>query len=118
MIDPRYGKIFFTAYSFGLNEEGNYEVFSAKELQSHQCSLEELGLAGTDHKFFPISQKQRRSLQAMAGAFVCVDQSELEVAGSTSSFEKAKNISIELTQCMGKDYCETDEKIKEYFSKS
>ena len=62
LIDPKFGKITFTVYSFGLNEEGLYEVFSEKVLQSHQCSLQELGLVGTGHKFFPINQKQRRSL--------------------------------------------------------
>ena len=28
LIDPKYGKISFTIYSFGLNEEGTYDVFS------------------------------------------------------------------------------------------
>ena len=59
-IDPRYGKIFARAIDFQFIKDGVFGVNSYTELKPHQCSMEELGLVGTDHKFFPINEKQKR----------------------------------------------------------
>ena len=47
---------------FGRLENGEFGIISRKDLESHPCSAEELGLSGTEHKFFPIVENQRTTL--------------------------------------------------------
>ena len=52
-INPSFGKIRFTKWLWWL-EEGHVESFPQK-LESHECSLEEFGLVGSESKFWPIN---------------------------------------------------------------
>ena len=114
-VDPRYGRIVFKLTEVGFNEEGILQIYSSKELESHQCSKEELGLLGTDHKFFPINRQQKSAFESIASAFLCVNQSELELYGGAKSGAKYQYITVDLVQCMGDDFCKSDDEIKKYF---
>ena len=63
-IDPSYGRISFVKASFGMNDEGDFQRLGFEELESHKCSLEELGFEGTDSKFFPVNRQQKQAVQA------------------------------------------------------
>ena len=62
-IDPSYGRFVFTKIVFSVNENDGYQ-FNDVELESHECSPEELGLSGgsEQHKFWPINKSQERFL--------------------------------------------------------
>ena len=57
-MDPSYGKIEFSRAEVISDENGDYK-FDFIEFKSHECSPEELGLAGESeqHKFWPINKK-------------------------------------------------------------
>ena len=76
-IDPSYGRIAFRKYSWQVNDDGSTH-FDFRELEGHECSSEELGLTGTDHKFWPTTNELHASiLKQYYNMFMCVDQSEL-----------------------------------------
>ena len=55
ILDPSYGNISFMRYAWGNDDEGNYyEV--VEEIESHQCTKEELGIEGDNSSFMPISE--------------------------------------------------------------
>ena len=62
MIDPTYGRIRFSRYGWWPNDdEGNFSR-TDEEIESHQSSMEELGLSGSDpnlHQFLPVNELQR-----------------------------------------------------------
>ena len=65
VLDPSIAEIVFYEYEWGINDNG--EVYSfRKELKSHTCSTEELGLATSDGKN-SFSQATRSSSQLFTG---------------------------------------------------
>ena len=74
-IDPAYGRIRVLSSAWTLLlEKGEFEV-SNTEIETHRCSMEELGLLGNDSKFMPVNQLQLNTLLAGAAYALCVDQS-------------------------------------------
>ena len=54
-IDPSYGSLRFYKLRWDLGStEGDTNLIE-EEIQSHVCSSEELGLSGTDHKFWQVN---------------------------------------------------------------
>ena len=45
ILDPSYGEIAFSRYEWGMDSDGEYFV-RIKEIPSHTCTKEELGLEG------------------------------------------------------------------------
>lgn len=45
VLDPQFGRIRFRSFGWGQHEDGNFYLYT-EELKSHNCSPEELGLAG------------------------------------------------------------------------
>ena len=72
-IDPSYGRIAFRKSSWQANDDGSIQLDS-RELENHECSSEELGLEGTDHKFWPATNEHLASnLKRYSNTFTCVD---------------------------------------------
>ena len=55
-IDPSYGKIIFQKIDWGRDEQGQFYARDY-DIASHVCTSEELGLSGSNHKFWPINEK-------------------------------------------------------------
>ena len=57
ILDASYGRIVFNEYTWGgLDENGNFLPAVVKEIESHTCSREELGLEGKNSAFQPITE--------------------------------------------------------------
>lgn len=84
-IDPAYGRIRFLLAQWKIKEYGNIDSWGYKELESHVCSHEELGLTGTDHRFWPIKKSQQEALKFAKNLYLCVDPADLVVQGRTGS---------------------------------
>lgn len=54
-LDPSIGEMIFVATEWGYDENGEFKMTNT-EIPSHKCSLEELGLEGTNHKFMPAAE--------------------------------------------------------------
>ena len=100
-----------------MDDEGTFNLFGYEELESHKCSLEELGFEGKDSKFFPVNRQQKRAVQATSPGLLCVDRSNLEVFGGEKSNEKVQTIQIMLLKCTNDAQCKSDEEIDQYFRK-
>ena len=57
ILDPSYGRIVFNSYQWGdTDKEGNYLPTEIKEIETHTCSSEELGLQGDTSSFYQIRE--------------------------------------------------------------
>ena len=77
-IDPSYGSLRFTKFSWGIDEAGE-SIGEAKVLIPHECTPEELGITGQKHEFWPIEKSQASMLEKGKNLFLCVDKNELAV---------------------------------------
>ena len=80
-LDPTIGRIVFyqTQWSFDENFESNY---SRKELTSHACSEQELGLETTTAgkpMFMPIEPSQERTLLYNRKRFLCLKDEDVAI---------------------------------------
>ena len=73
--------------------------------------MEEVGLAGSDHIFFPITLQQKETFEPAVPSFTCVDQSKLEVQGGINS-ALLQYVSVELIRCTGDDHFKSEEEVK------
>ena len=55
ILDPSYGRITFSRYEWGEEENGDYFV-NFDELPSHVCNKEELGIEGDDSLFYSFKE--------------------------------------------------------------
>ena len=46
---------------------------------------------------------------------MCVDKTDLKIQGGLSS-QNANTVLIDIVKCTGKDYCKSEQEIKEYFT--
>ena len=57
-LDPSYGKIVFGMYHWEYTENADdFLAYQWSELRSHNCSSDELGFSGTDHKFWQLGDQ-------------------------------------------------------------
>jgi len=54
-LDPSIAEIIFVAREWGYDENGDFKLTDT-EIPTHKCSLEELGLEGTNHRFMPAAK--------------------------------------------------------------
>lgn len=83
---------------------------------SHECTQEELGMEGSNSRFFPVTPDPEQFKQYFApGVFKCIDDEDLSIRGSYSSFS-ASIIYVKLEKCNGQEegYCKSDEEIKNF----
>ena len=71
-LDPSYGRIRFQILEWGTTKSGK-QFRSNKEIDSHICSLEELGLTGTDPKFMPVNKHNFRLFVPSRTSMRCID---------------------------------------------
>ena len=83
-IDPSYGSFLFMKSLYVLQESGEYK-FELEYLNSHKCTVEELGLAEGEHKFWPIKKSNEKMLSAYSKGFHCVDPDALSIRGNYNS---------------------------------
>ena len=103
-------------YHWGLDETGQKFFYSRTDLESHKCTLEELGLSGSDHKFWKINKYQESSLNRFQNSFICLDQKDLQIYGEFTT-TTGSNIYIDVVKCDGKEVaCKSDEEIRNYFA--
>ena len=115
IIDPTYGRLRFSKMRWWPDGNDGFS-YEWTELGSHPCSAEELGLSGTEHKFWPMVDSKRSTLEQFQRYSSCVDVDELEVYGTIGSVE-GQVIDVDIVKCMGDDtYCKSDEEIKVYFA--
>ena len=98
-----------------LQESGEYK-FELEYLNSHKCTVEELGLAEGEHKFWPIKKSNEKMLSAYSKGFHCVDPDALSIRGNYNS-QDGQAMYFIIRKCTGEDYCKNDAQIKEYFAK-
>lgn len=114
-IDPTYGRLVFNKFNIGLGDNGNV-AYESKELASHLCSSEELGLSGTEHKFWPIKPQKKKALELLKDSLMCLDSdADLKIQGDVDS-EKNQIIQVNVRKCTGREDCKTDEEIEAYFA--
>lgn len=80
--DPSIGELVFKHYRWGMNADGT--LYSGKSrLESHPCSLEELGLDENKSKsrFFPINGNFEASVEFYHKKFLCLNREDLVVYG-------------------------------------
>ena len=115
-LDPLYGRLRVSKTKTGLNEQGIFGLLSEEEIGSHPCTLEEVGLAGSNPKFFPVTLQHKRTFEPAVQSFTCVDQSKLEVQGGINS-ALYQYISVEVIRCTGDVLCKSEEEVMKYFEK-
>ena len=74
-LDPSYGRIRFRKFQWGLDRKGAFYL-QETELKSHACSREELGMSGSDPKFWPTEERQENLINILFPVLRCIDQSE------------------------------------------
>ena len=90
---------------------------SRTELNSHACSVEELGLAGHDRSnFFKVNEAQKVYIQEFKHLYSCLDVTDFEIWGTTNS-PIGQSIVIDIVKCTGHDYCKSDTQIKDHFAR-
>ena len=79
-LDPTIGRIVFYQSQWDFDENFEYN-YSRRELASHACSEQELGLKPTAGKprFMPIEPSQERTLFAYRKRFLCLKDEDLEI---------------------------------------
>lgn len=87
MIDPSYGRIRFQKFRASRDGKGGF-INEIEEIESHQCSREELGVSGNDQKFWPINEGLTNEILKFIHLFACVDPDELEVSGGQGTGER------------------------------
>ena len=91
-------------------------MLEIKEIKNHACTREEIGLSGSDPKFWPINESQVNALDAFHSLYRCADDlSNFRLYGNIKT-EKARMLQVDVVKCTGKDYCKSDEEIREYFA--
>ena len=62
-LDPSIGRIAFLKTNWGYDENNEYYIFS-REIESHKCTKEELGLTTRSgaSKFMPIHESSKQAL--------------------------------------------------------
>ena len=72
MIDPLYGRVRILQSAWYFQEESGDMMETHEEIETHRCTLEELGLSGNDSKFMPINEQQLSLLVIGARSTLCV----------------------------------------------
>ena len=57
ILDPSYGRITFSRYKWGEQQNGDY-YSGFEEIPSHTCTKEELGIEGDKSSFMPLPEYQ------------------------------------------------------------
>lgn len=75
-----------------------------------------MGLTGRDHKFWPINASQENLINNFHNLYHCIDHTaDLKIYGGLNS-EKARLLQADIVKCIDKDYCKSDEEIRDYFA--
>ena len=71
-----------------FNESGGRDK-ETKQFSLHKCTEEELGVTGTNSKFYPINESDKIQVEKHLSSFYCIDDYEsLLIYGARSSNEK------------------------------
>ena len=111
ILDPSYGKIIFNSFSWGFGSEIQAE---RKQIKTHQCEREELGLEDqTSDKdaFYKVDANSQKSVRKYAEKFLCIDKKDMYISGSYNS-DKARLMNIQLVRCSEEDEEELGIKCK------
>ena len=73
ILDEEYARIVFNSYQWGPDEEGNFKT-EIKEIPSHTCTKEELGIEGDASNFMPISPANLAEVTKYQKKFRCIDK--------------------------------------------
>ena len=85
-LDKKYGGIVINSYSWGTDSEGK-SFTDRSEMQTHPCSLEEMGLVDSERTdeniayFFTPHPNARYFSELYQKKFLCVEKADLEVYG-------------------------------------
>ena len=84
-LDPRMGELVLTSYEWGI--EGGIPWADRKNVASHNCTREELGLAGDGPaaKFYPPHGSSFDSVDLYWKKMLCFNQNELTLSGEYNS---------------------------------
>ena len=81
ILDPSYGRLIFNHYSWGPDQNGTYKSIR-KEIPSHTCSTEELGLEGQNSSFMPINEKTYDELNLFHKKYICIENEDMYIHGN------------------------------------
>lgn len=85
-----------------------------KDLETHVCTEEELGLKGAHlSKFKPIHKSSYDYVKLYQEKFVCLNEQDLQISGNVNS-KKAKRLQVTLKRCHGHSYCKSSEEIQAF----
>ena len=121
ILDPSYGRIVFNAYTWGgLDENGVFIPATMKEIETHTCTPEELGLKGDNSAFMPINAQNRPTVEMYQKKFLCIDKKDMRLFGDYNS-DKARILNMQLVKCYNGGYfaengikCQEEDKITEF----
>ena len=99
ILDPSYGKVMFMKFEWGKRENDELYV-EQKEIPSHVCTEEELGIKGDNSLFFPITESQMFLVKRYRKKLRCIDQEDMRVYGDFDSAYATLMI-MRLVRCDG-----------------
>ena len=101
ILDESYGRIVFNSYQWGSNDEdGNFIPSEVKEIKTHTCTREELGIEGGEDNsaFLPIEDSNLVHVSNYQKKFHCIDREEMRLYGDFNS-AKARILNFQLVRC-------------------
>ena len=87
----------FMRYEWGLLENGDLFV-EQKEISSHECTEEELGIKGDSSLFMPMSESSTFLVNRYRKKLRCIDPEEMRVKGDYDS-ASASLLIMRLIRC-------------------
>ena len=115
ILDPSYGRITFSRYEWGTDENGVY-FWGFEEMPSHTCTKEELGIEGDNSSFMPLPENSMTYVRLYQKKLKCLDPKDMKVSGDYDS-DKAQLINMRLQRCEETDTqkCKSPEEITQFF---
>ena len=92
--NPTFGS--WKVYTRNRQEDG---IVTDEEIETHECSMAELGLEGSESKFYsPDFRDTRKSLEQYANSLKCFGDSVLKIQGDSDT-SSSKQIVVKFEYC-------------------
>ena len=92
-LDKSIGKIALKEYSWGGDASNFNQEIQFRDINTHICSSEELGLEGDNSSFMPINKNNLNDVRHMQQKFHCADKEDMKISGTYHS-ERARLLEI------------------------
>ena len=116
--DADYATLVVKNHKWGENEGGMVR-YGAKDVSTHRCSPEEIGLNGVDNpnnKFFPSFEQQRKDIAKYGPKLNCLNQ-DIDIYGNYNS-QRGSTLFLAVEKCdpSKRSTCKNDDEISKWLS--